>query len=321
MFLEAKPMMLLCETSLHAGSGSDLGIVDLPIQRERSTRLPKVESSSLKGSLRETIREQCQSEQDHLDLHLAFGLDDSSLPDEPRTEALKAFKSADSKFAGALGISDARLLVFPIKSMKGVFAWATCPTLLARMKKDFSMVKAWPDDLVIPEELTIPTHSNLLIGQNNVALEEYTFTVSADEQCGKFAQWLSGRVFPIAPAYEFWKTKLSRDLIVLPDDDFRDFIELSTEVITRTRIDQQTGTVAPGALFTEEYLPSETIFYALTFASGIFQQEHQGSFQKETASQQAKAVLDYLTRYLQDSVFQLGANATLGKGLIRVKLL
>jgi len=40
---------------LHPGSGSELGIVDLPIQRERHTGYPKIEGSGLKGSLREAI--------------------------------------------------------------------------------------------------------------------------------------------------------------------------------------------------------------------------------------------------------------------------
>ena len=53
MYKNAKPLFFMCETPLHAGSGSDLGIVDLPIQRERHTNFPKVESSSLKGALRE----------------------------------------------------------------------------------------------------------------------------------------------------------------------------------------------------------------------------------------------------------------------------
>ena len=53
MFKQAKPLFLIVETPLHAGSGSDLGIVDLPIQREKHTDYPKIEASGLKGSIRE----------------------------------------------------------------------------------------------------------------------------------------------------------------------------------------------------------------------------------------------------------------------------
>ncbi len=55
MFKKAKIMSLICETPLHAGSGSDLGFVDLPIQRERHTEFPKIEASSLKGAIREVF--------------------------------------------------------------------------------------------------------------------------------------------------------------------------------------------------------------------------------------------------------------------------
>ena len=55
MYKSTNPLFLICETPLHAGSGDDLGIVDLPIQRERHTSFPKIEASSLKGALREAF--------------------------------------------------------------------------------------------------------------------------------------------------------------------------------------------------------------------------------------------------------------------------
>ena len=58
MFKQAKPLFLIVETPLHAGSGTDLGIVDLPIQREKHTDYPKVEASGLKGAIREIFRTQ-----------------------------------------------------------------------------------------------------------------------------------------------------------------------------------------------------------------------------------------------------------------------
>lgn len=43
MFLKFQPFFIIAETPVHAGSGSELGIVDLPIQRERPTAFPKIE--------------------------------------------------------------------------------------------------------------------------------------------------------------------------------------------------------------------------------------------------------------------------------------
>ena len=41
MFKKAKPFFIKTLSSMHVGSGSDLGIIDLPIQREKHTGFPK----------------------------------------------------------------------------------------------------------------------------------------------------------------------------------------------------------------------------------------------------------------------------------------
>ena len=55
MFKDIHPFFLVCESALHVGSGHDLGFVDLPIQREKHTGFPKIESSGLKGCIREAF--------------------------------------------------------------------------------------------------------------------------------------------------------------------------------------------------------------------------------------------------------------------------
>ena len=39
-------------TPCHAGSGSSMGVVDLPIQRERHTNWPMIQASGVKGAFR-----------------------------------------------------------------------------------------------------------------------------------------------------------------------------------------------------------------------------------------------------------------------------
>jgi CRISPR type III-B/RAMP module RAMP protein Cmr4 len=55
VFEKAAMLFLYCETPVHAGTGTSLSIVDLPIQRERITGLPIVQASSLKGVLRAEV--------------------------------------------------------------------------------------------------------------------------------------------------------------------------------------------------------------------------------------------------------------------------
>src|SRR5439155_954829 len=40
------------------------------------------------------------------------------------------------EFGGALSVADARLLLFPMRSLKGTFAWLSCPFALKRLKRD-----------------------------------------------------------------------------------------------------------------------------------------------------------------------------------------
>lgn len=326
MFKLSKPFFIVCETPLHCGSGNDIGIVDLPIQRERHTDFPKIEGSSLKGGIREAF-EECNGGEinvgsqkikpsDKVSINLVFGPD------------------AGGDHAGALGFSDARLLLFPVKSMKGVFAWVTCPKVLERFENDLSIaakscsksLKDFGIDFEIPKTYTAPKDCSLFIKDDKIVLEEYTFTITKDtdsnNNCTKLANWLSKNLFPANNNdYSYWREKIKKDIVVLSDDDFRDFVTLSTEVITRTKIDNKTGTVQTGALFTEEYLPSETILYSLAFTTPIFKEKdsEKGIF-KQDGKKEEELVMEFFQNGLSE-IIQLGGNATIGKGIVRTKVL
>ncbi|MCR4429799.1 MAG: type III-B CRISPR module RAMP protein Cmr4 [Tepidanaerobacteraceae bacterium] len=313
MFKLAKPFFMICETPLHAGSGNDLGFVDLPIQRERHTDFPKVEGSSLKGCIREAFE----------DLE-EIDLNDSKLTEKNKREEAVILAFGPEKgdlHAGALGFTDARILLFPVKSMKGVFAWITCPKVLERFKGDLFLSGINKDVPKLPETGTVPYGSSLLFEGDKVILEEYTFNVkkpAKGDECTRFAQWLADKVFPSCEEYKYWSEKMKKDIVVLSDDDFRDFVNLSTEIVTRTRIDNDTGTVQGGALFTEEYLPTESVLYSLALASPIFS-ENKGVFENKDKKEE-EMILEYFTNNLP-GIIQLGGNTTLGKGIIRTLIM
>src|SRR5438132_14052376 len=54
MITETTMLYLYVETPLHAGVGSGLSSIDLPIQRERTTQYPMIQGSGIKGKLRAT---------------------------------------------------------------------------------------------------------------------------------------------------------------------------------------------------------------------------------------------------------------------------
>lgn len=329
MYKKAQPFFMIVETPLHAGSGTDLGVVDLPIQREKHTDFPKIEGSSLKGSIREVF-ENLRTKDNKVDspkLKAAFpSIEDAEEEKEPNGKIkydtalnLSFGPEKGDEHAGALGFTDARLLLFPVKSMKGIFAWITCPAILERFKKDIKLCKIndMPD---VPDENSVPMNCGLIIKDDNIVLEEYTFKMSSHhEKCTEFANWAKNKIIPDDLEYKYWQEKISKDIVVLNNDDFRDFVTLSTEVITRIKIDDKTGTVQPGALFTEEYLPSETILYSLALTSPVFieKEKDKGIFAGKYGE---NLVMDYFIKGLP-SVIQIGGNANLGKGLVRTNIM
>lgn len=315
MFKLAKPLALIVETPLHAGSGSDLGIVDLPIQREKHTNYPKIEASSLKGSLREVFEFQEKNKTLFPNLaNLAQKCIDITFG--PGTK-----NAADH--AGAIAFTDARLLLFPVKSMKGVFAWITCPGVIDRFFRDLEHASVIPP-AVNPKalELTVPDATGLYVKELDnqagiVVLEEYAFdAVKKNGDCTTLATWLAEHLLPIGDSYRFWREKLQHDIIVLSDKDFQDFVTMSTEVIARIAISDQTGTVEEGPWY-EEYLPADTVLYTLVLASDPLIEE------KPTGMcQTADGIMQFFTQGLADAkhVIQVGGNATIGKGLMRTHI-
>lgn len=345
MYKQAHPFFLHVITPLHAGSGNDLGVVDLPIQRERHTDFPKIEGSSMKGGIREAFEE--LKEKDKASLRAVPSItrlkqvfSDIDQPIDKGKTKIKFEQAIDLAFgpdtadganlhAGALGISDARLLLFPVKSMKGVFAWITCPMVLQKVEADLKIcdkdaqpfktqdgtpieIADWETSLKSREGkglCAIVTSSKEQLAINgNVLLEEYAFQVK-DEIDAK----------PVADTLQelTGNTQLSERLVILSNDDFRDFVMLSTEVITRTKINNETGTVAQGQLFTEEFLPAESILYALAFTTPVLiDHSKKGVFGTTNAGKSEEdLVMDFFTQGIPE-VLQLGGDATIGKGLV-----
>ena len=301
MFKQAKIFYIHTITPMHVGSGSDLGIVDMPIQREGHTNFPKIEGSSLKGSMREAFESDIQNVDKLLKTYITFGYDGTNIKSLPSAVQTAFEDKKNQEFAGALGFSDARILLFPIKSAKGIFAWATSPMVLDKFIKDLKISGNEQGFNIIENSVT--NNSAINIDDGSVILEEYQISVSKESDTQKIAEFL---------AEELDREEIKEKLIILSDDDFKDFITLSTEVITRTKIDNQTGVVANGALFTEEYLPSETIMYSLALTSPTMVNITQ--IQNLSTDDE---VMQFFTETVPN-IIQIGGNATIGKGIVSI---
>lgn len=296
MYSTAHPTYLHVRTPLHAGTGAELGVVDLPIQRERATGFPKVEGSSLKGAIREAFRH----------------IDDDTVSEDDSTLLFGPDSTEVDLHAGALGFTDARLLCFPVKSARGVFAWITCPAVLRRWREDLAFAGV-ELDLDLPASNEIPSGSLLPMPSGDdekiVILEEFAHTLTESEKAREVGDWIGRHVLNMAG--------FTDQLVVLDNDAFRDYVEMATEVITRTKINSATGTVATGQLFTEEYLPAESLLYFVTMASPLRVEERAETALGDTTDPSGKDVLSFFADRCPETI-QIGANATIGKGLVRV---
>ncbi len=311
MYKHTKTLFLLCETPLHAGSGSDLGLIDLPIQRERHTCFPKVEGSSLKGALREAFEKSKKgnngSDRQHeIKVHRFFGFDETNAPEDVYKEANTHFYAKENReFRGCIAVTDCRLLLFPVKSQKGVCAWITCPRVVTKFINEMKQI-GHPADGVADLAPNTASSKNTLIG-DKVGIEEFIYDgIRQDDDTKIFAEYVAKQFFTKG---DYMYDLIKNNVVVLPDNEFAQLTELCTEVITRTKINNTTGTVAKGQLFNEEYLPQESILYSLV----LFENE----FKK--GGSPADEIEKFYTEHLPQH-FQLGGNATIGKGIVKTNL-
>ncbi len=317
MYKQGKILFLKTETSVHPGAGSEVGIVDLPIQREAHTDFPIIRGSSLKGALRDyfwnvkgnemkyesinSIAEKLENDKGKALLKIVFGPE----PDE---------KGDD--FSSSISLTDSRILFFPVKSLKKVFAYITCPMVLRRFNEDLKKINENGIDEFIENVKDIADGkaivlSSELLEERYVVLEEYSFEVENGNILSD--KPLSHIIEQIFDENDFRKNKLLKHLVILSDDDFKDFVLHSTEIVPRIKIDKEKGTVQGGALWYEENIPTDTVFYSLVLFSDAKKSKHLKD--KIEAKELLKAFEENIPQ-----IFQLGGNETVGRGLISTKL-
>ncbi len=291
-------MFIHCLTGMHPGSGTALGVVDMPVQRERHTQWPLVPGSSLKGVLRASCTKGTGGGRTDNYVLAAFG---------PET-------SAAADHAGALSISDARILAFPVRSLKGVFAWATCPAVLSRLRRDFRVLggTGFPDipavaanqALLCTEDSPADPHPLLADSGKSgkkLLLEEFEFDKAEDGNAAEIAGWIARH----AVSDKETADRLRSHLAILNDDDFSYFTQHATEVTARIGLEYESKTVREGALFYEEFLPPETLFYTLVIAENS---------RRKGVDMKAEQMLGWLRKTVPKTL-QIGGGETVGKGI------
>jgi CRISPR-associated protein Cmr4 len=303
MFPASALLNLYIDSPLHAGVGRQEGAsVDLPIQREEATGYPLIRASSVKGTLRRLAAAVAARD----DVVCVFG---------PEPEELRgAVPEAGQATMGALVLADARVLLFPVRSLVGVFAWVTSADLLAHFARDadtYGLSLPLPVLEAPPDGTAWVTPNSRVTTENaQLTLEELTFRAEAQPRLAEVSQWIAQHLFPQENTYAYWRSKVQTDVVVLPEDALRFFVVEGTELVYRIRLDPQTGVAQEGALWTEEYLPADTVLYLPMGA--------QAPGQPSSTVRSAADVLRWL-KQLGLTRIQIGGSRSLGRGIVHLR--
>lgn len=312
MYLKTKFLYLYAISPLHAGAGSSLSAVDLPIQRERVTGFPIIHAGSLKGALKDGVRKKI----DQQVLDAVYG------PDKP-------------DYASALGVGDAHILLFPVRAIKGVFAWTTSLSALQRWARTVNEAHALPElpseePAIQPDAPGCFALDGVVDSSDYVILEDLAFKrvespkyAAGEPLLPKLAGWIAENCLP---ADDYWKNSLKNKLVILRDDDFAYFTQHATEVLTRIKLIPDTKTVQPRALWTEEHLPADTLLYAPIHARRLMapkpdqQSKLENLYVKKDPVKEAANILAEVSKQTGEFL-QIGGDETVGCGFVMLKWL
>ena len=296
--MQVRMMFLHALSPLHVGTGQGVGVIDLPVAREKGTGIPILPGSSLKGVLR------------------------AAAPDNMRVKVFGPETDQASAHAGSVQIGDLHLLFLPVRSLRGTFAWVTSPFLLQRFARDIGWIE--PQYRLNVQAVPKVDHTAICLVPNRpesvltmkvkvkengqekekdrVILEDLDLHPAPNEDLAKWADVLAPQMF----ADETWRGLFAERMCMVHDDVMRFLLDTALEVTARIRLDEQTKTVQRGALWYEEALPAETIMAGLVVISPV-----------KATDREIQTVLQQVTQ----KPLQLGGNATVGRGLCQLSLL
>lgn len=310
-------------TPVHTGAGSSVSYIDLPVQREKHTSFPIMAGSGLKGVFRALAERELETGK----VNIIFGPENGS------------------EGSSCVAFTDAKILLYPVRSVKNTFAWITCPFVLKRFKEDLKSAGKEIENFSIPEvsddKIIVASNSPLIINNNptnnnstnnnsnnnnskKVGLEEFVFDVDNTQIDPDLINAISKYI----PNTETTKNKqnkettettqsLSERLAIVSDNVFTDLVNYAVEVRTRIKIDQTTGTASSGALFTVEMVPSESIFYSLVFADDPKIKNNSN----DNSNDDANGVINKIKNLIDNKVIQVGGDETIGLGFVKVKFI
>ena len=275
--------LMYAETQVHAGCGQEVGTVDLPIQRERTTRFPIIQG--IKGAIRSFYRLQCTQNKE--------------CAQNSETEIFGSAPGAsenETPQPGAIAFSEAKILLFPVRNPDELFVWITSPLAIKRFYKALEKESTLGDKIKnLDDNTAIVFNENF---KNNVWLEE----VKLEAIFSNKKEWDFINVISQTIKDKDIRDRLNKNIVIVSDKVFSNIVETMTEVIPRIVINRDTKTT--DNLWYEEYLPQDTIMYFTARLTFYASNNHD--------------LLNELNKAIDGKVIPIGGKETIGKGLVRI---
>lgn len=305
--METKILTIFTRTPLHVGAGLSVGAIDQPIIRERHTRFPVIPGSSVKGVMADLWTDDLVRKEEKKDDKTIV-----SYVRSPNTELTWLFGEEDAKAAaaGALLFGEAKLMAFPVRSAKGGVAWATSPLVILRAIRDGALSGVSSEDL---QKLSDPGDEKAYFNKDQLGLSNNGSAVLEDQPLN----WKGDIPRSVTAAYQNvmgvdpFGSLIAGRLIVVSDGTLTFLTSTACEVAQHVHINDATGTAASGALFNQENVPAETLFYSvLNVPSRVGQKK------------QAEEAISALSTKIAEanSILQFGGDASSGLGYCTVTL-
>jgi CRISPR-associated protein Cmr4 len=289
-------------TPLHVGAGRAVGLVDLPVERD-GFGLPTIPSSGIKGALREHFR------------------------GNPFETAIFGQRVQEvESYAGALTILDALLVAMPVRSLKGVWALATSPFILRRLKEYMSCANI--DSREVENAINAfggLTPNEVILSEGAREIMEIDGNLIINEE---FKLAIRGESNELTELAKILHLPESYRLIGIHDNLVRPIVERSLLRRARIKLQPETKTVEGGALWYEEDVPANTVFATL-IAYGKLRisddriKELSEDLKKEAEGMKKDAgkVREYVeSKMLKNGLgyLILGGHETIGRGLVKL---
>jgi CRISPR-associated protein Cmr4 len=205
--------------------------------------------------------------------------------------------------------TDLRLLLLPVRSLLGTFAWVTSPYILQRLARDVNNANHGETPKVTPLTATDQasiTYTSAIVSNKQIYLEDLDLK-AGDTSANEWSTWLGQQIFSHDPE---WQEELSKRFCIVHDDVFSFLAKHGTEINARIKINPDTHTVdsKKGALWYEECLPTESVLSGILLV--------QPNSKTDISNEKIAAHLTQLTNH----PLQLGGKSTVGRGICRVTI-